>query len=460
MTGTAAGFTAPVEDSRPHAVAWALAPVAVALGSLALGAVALGHRSVSTDEAASLAQARGSLGTVLSRIVHDDPGQAGNLLLLKLASTVGDDERAIRAPSAIAVALAAGLLVVLGTMLLGRLGGVVAGIAMAANTGVIEAAREARPAALGILGVVVVTLLFVFALERGGGWRWVVYAVAVAALPLTHPLAASVLAAHGAALLARRDREDLRRAGIALLAGTAVAGLVLAWMAADRFDTVDGTGELDLEHLGRGLAHAIGWNPILLAAAVAGLVILFRQRASGSSASWRGALVSGLIAAPIAVTLLAAVALPVYAGAALVLCAPGIALAAGPVARTLSEVRGLVWAGLVLLLVASAAVTTVRLSTETGQDWRALARAVTRVRGVHETVVVVPQRSQAALAYYAPYLPIRLRARGDGAWVAVVAGTPTTAMAAARPVVGTPRYALLRQFRYGDDLRLQHWVRP
>ena len=33
VTGTAAGFTASVEDSRPHAVAWALAPVAVALGS-------------------------------------------------------------------------------------------------------------------------------------------------------------------------------------------------------------------------------------------------------------------------------------------------------------------------------------------------------------------------------------------------------------------------------------------
>ena len=226
MTGTAAGFTAPVEDSRPHAVAWAFAPVAVALGSLALGAVALGHRSLSTDEAASLAQARGSLGTVLSRVVHDDPGQAGNLLLLKLASTVGDDERAIRAPVGDRRrAGAPGLLVVLGTMLFGRLEGVVAGIAMAANTGVIEASREARPAASALLGVVVVTLLFVFALERGGGWRWVAYAIAAAALPLTHPLAASVLAAHGAALLARRDREDLRRAGIALLTGTAVAGL-------------------------------------------------------------------------------------------------------------------------------------------------------------------------------------------------------------------------------------------
>jgi len=44
--------------------------------------------------------------------------------------------------------------------------------------------------------------------------------------------------------------------------------------------------------------------------------------------------------------------------------------------------------------------------------------------------------------------------------VAVVADTPGGAIAAARPVVSTPRYALLRQFAYGDGLRLQHWVRP
>ena len=42
----------------------------------------------------------------------------------------------------------------------------------------------------------------------------------------------------------------------------------------------------------------------------------------------------------------------------------------------------------------------------------------------------------------------------------VVADTPSDAIAAARPVVRTPRYALFRQFRYGDGLRLQHWIRP
>ena len=163
-------------------------------------------------------------------------------------------------------------------MLLGRVAGLVAGVALAANAGVVEASREARPYALGLLGIVVATLLFVFALERGGGWRWVAYAVAAALLPLTHPLAASVLAAHGAALIARRDRADLRRAGVALLAGTVVAALLLAWMAADRFDAPDGAGALDLERLGRGLAQPAGWNPVLVVAAIVGLVALFGAR--------------------------------------------------------------------------------------------------------------------------------------------------------------------------------------
>jgi mannosyltransferase len=454
-----AAATAPVEQPRtPAALAWRLAPVGVALGSLALGAAALGHRSLTTNEATSVAQARGPLGALLSTIAHDDPGQAGELLLLKLAATVGADERTIRAPSAIAVALAAGLLVVLGTMLLGRVGGVVAGIALAANAGVVEASREARPYALGLLGIVVATLLFVFALERGGGWRWIPYAIAGAALPLTHPLAASVLAAHGAALIVLRERAGLRRAGIALVSGTVVAGLLLAWMAADRFDAPDGTGGLDLERLGRGIAPAIGWNPVLAVAAIAGIVALFQARDTASG-TWLGVLVASLIAAPVVATLLAAVALPVYAGA-LVLCAPGIALAAGAAVPLLSPARGLVSAGLAVLLVASAVTIAVRLTSGPEEDWRALAAAVKRERGARETIVIVPERSRDAFAYYAPYVPVVRFARGEGAWVAVVASTPVGAVAAARPSVHTPTYALLRQFRYGDNLRLQHWVRP
>ncbi len=439
-------------------LAWRLAPVGVALGSLALGVVALGHRSLTVDEGASAAAAQGSLGTVASRIVHDDPGQAGGLLLLKLAGTIGDSELALRLPSAVAVALAAGLLVVLGNLLLERIGGLVAGLAFAVNAGVIQASREARPYALGLLGVVLATLLLVLALERGGGWRWGPYAVVAAVLPLTHPLAASVLAAHGAALIALRERPDVRRAGIALVAGTAIAGVLLAWMAVDRTDAADGAGAFDLARLGRGLLHPIGANPVLLVAAAAGLYVLVGGPGARSG-RWRGVLVAALMAAPLVAQLLAALVLPVFTSA-LVLCAPGLALAAGAAAQLLTPVRGLVWAGVALLLASAAVTTADRLHDAPDQDWRALTAAVQRVRGDNETVVVVPARARAVVAYYAPYLPLISQVRGSGGWVAVVADTPNGAIAAARPVVHTPRYALLRQFAYGNGLRLQHWVRP
>ena len=109
---------------------------------------------------------------------------------------------------------------------------------------------------------------------------------------------------------------------------------------------------------------------------------------------------------------------------ALVLSAPGVALAAGAAVRLLAGARGLVWAGLALLVVSSAATLAVRLSTAPTEDWRALATAVRRVRGQHETVVLVPPSSRDVFAYYAPYVPVVRYARGDGAWIAVVAPTP------------------------------------
>ena len=448
----------PTGSSRSRAsVAWRLAPLAVGLGSLCLGAVALGRTSLSTDEAESLARARQPFGDLLHAIVHDDPVRAGHLLALKAATTFGTDAWAIRASSVIAVATAAALLVVLGTMLLGRVAGLVAGVALATNAGVVVAAREARPYALGLAGVVVATLLLVVALDRSGAW-WVPYGISCVALPLTHPLAASVLLAHGAALIALRDRARLRTAGIALTASAVGGGLLLAWMVADRLHAPDGAAAPTLAHLGRGLIHAGGWSPVLAAAAIAGLIALFSGRNEHPDA-WRAVLVAGLIGAPVAGTLLAAVVLPVYVGGALVLCAPGISLAAGAAVPLLRSRRALVVAGAALVVV-SAVTVTARIVARPSEDWRALATAVRRVRLPQETVVIVPERARAAFAYYAPDVQTSARARGDGAWIVVVADDPSQAIERARQLIRTPTYALLRQFSYGNGLRLQHWVRP
>ena len=252
--------------------------------------------------------------------------------------TLGDSELALRLPSAVAVALAAGLLVVLGTMLLERVGGLVAGLAFAVNAGVIEASREARPYALGLLGVVLATLLFVLALERGGGWRWVPYAVAAAALPLTHPLAASVLAAHGAALIALRERR------------TAARGHRARRRDGDRRRAARVDGGRPLRRARRRrcarslparprAARPIGCESRAGGRCCGAGSTCSSRRAGARSGRWRGVLVAALIAAPLVATLLAAVALPVFTGA-LVLCAPGIALAGGCGSPTPHAVRG------------------------------------------------------------------------------------------------------------------------
>ena len=462
-TATTSPPAARVDRSRP-AIVWALAPLAVGLGTLAVAAVAIGDRSVSTDEAASLAQADRPLGDVLHAVVHDDPGQGGYLLLLKLVTRVGTGETTVRIASAVAVALAAALLVVLGTRLLGRLGGLVAGVALGTNAGVVEVAREARPYALGILGIVASTLALVSALQRGRTWRWLGYGLLAVALPLTHPLAASVLLAHGAALVARRGRwpAGMDRAtcvGVGLVGAAATA--LLAWMAADRIGSTEGPGTLDLTTLGRGALHAVGWNPLFLAAAVAGAAALFAGRGR-EPAWWKPVLVSGLALAPVVVCLLAATVMPILPVSSLTLCAPGLALACGAAVELFPSGKEpwVTHIALAALALVAAAVLAARLTVAPAQDWRALANGVKRVQGAHETVVVVPDRSRAAFAYYAPYVRTTDHARGDGAWVAVVADTPAAAIARARVAVHTPTYALLRQFRYGDDLRLQHWVRP
>jgi mannosyltransferase len=444
--------------SRTHArLLWMLAPLAVGLGTLTVGAAALlPFRSLSTDEAVAVARARQPLGDLLHTIVHHEPAQAGYLLTLKAATLAGTDERTLRAASVIALALAAALTVVLGTLLLGRLEGLLAGVALGTNAGAVAVSRDAAAYALGLLGIVVATLLLVAAVERRRPWWWVLYGITCVVLPLTHPLAASVLLAHALALLVRRERHA---AGVGIVAaGMVIATVIVAWMAVDRFDVPGGTGGLDIGEVGNGLIRAAGWSPLLVVAAIAGLAALLGGGPAQAPA-WKSSLVAGMVVAPIVVTMLAATAMPVFPTVALVACAPGLALAAGAACRLLRD-STVLWLAVGSVLAVSALTIGAVIASEPDEDWHALAAAVHRVRGARESVVVLPERSRAAFAYYAPYTRTSLYARGDGAWVAVAADTPPSAIALGREAVRTPRYALLRQFRYGDGLRLQHWVRP
>ena len=111
---------------------------------------------------------------------------------------------ALRLPSVLAMAGAAGLTAVLGRRLFGAPAGLLAGLLFAVLPGTSRYAQEARPYALVTLFAVLAMVLLVRALDRPGRLRGSFYAAAVAGLGLAHLLALSLLAAHAVVVLTTR----------------------------------------------------------------------------------------------------------------------------------------------------------------------------------------------------------------------------------------------------------------
>jgi len=423
-----------------------------------LGLVALGHRSLDTDEAATVAGARGAFGDVVDTALSHDPARAGYLALLRPVVAWNDGEIWVRLPSVIAVVLAAIAAYRLGRRIAGRHAGAAASLILATSVGVVMLSRSVDPLALALAAMLLSSALFARAVDHGNVVWWTVYAVSAALLPLTHPIAASALAAQIAALAVARREVDLRRALPAVAVATVESVFFLAAAAIDRADAADGAGPLTLHALGLGLGRGAGWSPIVVALGVWGVVVLFRRATRAGTGLWQPVLVTGLAVMPLAGVLVAGIALPVYPRSALVVAAGGIALAAGIGLVSIPD-RNLRLAGAAAVAVIAAAAIATAAAEKPKENWREAARVVRAKTTSRDTVVVLPARSRAAFAYYAPDVRTGLVGRGDAVSVVVV-GDPALAVATARPVVSPPRYALLSADRTGTSLVVQRWVRP
>lgn len=423
-----------------------------------LGILLLTRRSLSSDEAVAVERARAPFRDLVERAVDHDPGTLGYLALLHPLVEWNDSEWAVRAPSVVAAALAALFGYLLGRALFGRIAGAIAGLALALDAGVVASSQQVRPYALAILAILVSTLLLVLALDRSALW-WIAYVPACAALSLTHPIAATVVVAHvvAAVLALRETRASVAAAAAALALGAAAAAPLTLAALADRADAWKGA-RLDPGEVATGLGRAAGWNVALAGLAVLGLFVLLSGRLPGAL-PWQAALVVGLIAAPLVGVLLAATFMPVFPARALVVCAPGLAVACGAGVAWIPDRRlALGAAGALAVLAVPALVGW--YTSPAPEDWRSAVATAGREVEPGETVVVIPPRSAAAVAYYDPELRLSSRGRGAGTWVFVRSSDDRGAIRAARAVVRTPAYALLSQERYGERLVLQHWVRP
>ncbi|MEU5912487.1 glycosyltransferase family 39 protein [Micromonospora sp. NPDC047527] len=170
--------------------------------TLAVTATGLGSAQLWRDELATWSAATRSPGD-LARLAGTIDAATGPYYLLMHGwiAVAGDSTVALRLPAALAMTVAAGLLAVLGERLVDRRTGLLAGLLFAVLPSTSRYGQEARPYALATALAVLATLLLVTALRRPGWARWAGYAVAVAALGLTHLIALTLLAAHALVVL-------------------------------------------------------------------------------------------------------------------------------------------------------------------------------------------------------------------------------------------------------------------
>ncbi len=179
------------------------------------------------------------------------------LFLRAWMGIVGDSEQALRLPSAAAMSLAAGLLVLVGRRLYRLEVGVVAGLLFALLPSVSRYGQEARPYAFVVAAVVAAMLLLLRALEKPASVRrWIAYALGVATIGFFHLVSLLVLIAHATMLLEAgsssrwpRPREGWRQwalaaaAGLLLVSPLVVVGSMqsaqVEWIRYTRHDLVD-----------------------------------------------------------------------------------------------------------------------------------------------------------------------------------------------------------------------------
>jgi len=172
---------------------WA-APVAV---TAALGVFEIGVPQLWRDELASWSAASRTLPQLWAMVHNIDAVLGLYYLGLHLWMAVfGDSATAMRLPSVIAMAGAAGVVALIGRRLGGRAAGLASGLVFALIPSVSRYAQEARPYAFAMFFAALATLTFLRAMERPSWSRWAIYAVVLAATGASNLVAVSVAAGH------------------------------------------------------------------------------------------------------------------------------------------------------------------------------------------------------------------------------------------------------------------------
>ena len=214
-----------------------------ALLTLVMTVVGIGTRSLWNDEYATWYAATLSFGDLKRLVANVDAVVAPYYLLMHgWIAVFGESAASLRMPSALAMAVAAGLIALIGRRLFDPGAGLTAGLLFAGLPAVCRYGQEARPYSFAIALATLATLMLLRAVERPTWRRWTLYGLCLIVAALAHIVALSILLAHALFMWHTfRSRGDFRQ---------------LRWIAGA---VIAVTGVLPLISEGHGQAGAIDW---------------------------------------------------------------------------------------------------------------------------------------------------------------------------------------------------------
>jgi uncharacterized membrane protein len=386
----------------------------------ALGLIALGRRSLWIDEVVDV-DFTGLAWTDFIRIAfHREASQALYLLLLKpwLALTSTGEWEA-RVPSVVFAAAAAGVLVALGIRLFqSRLVGLGAGLLLATNVMSVSWSQQVRQYALAMLLAVVVTYLFVWAVESDRLGPWLVYGAVAGIAIYAHFFVGLVVASHVLALIVLWQRRAAEMWAIAV-------GLTL-FIALPAFDFVlyHDTGQVDwiqdvtYEVVRSAVHQASGGSWMLPAIAAVGLVLLVVEALRRRRFAWRYVLVVSWLVVPLMLASAISYFKPILVERNLIVSLPALSLTAAYALSRLGPRAG----SLALVIVVAAGLTNVRdwYREPVGQDWRSAGHYVEHTKRSNDQLLSYPGWLAGPVTYYAnSEVDTSETLLADRAWVVV-----------------------------------------
>jgi mannosyltransferase len=354
------GPAIPPGSDRPTTLGAAWVAIIPALITLAVTLYRVQSPSFTRDEGATLLAVHRSFPQLVRMLGNIDVVHAEYYALIWAVTRVaGSSELAVRFPSAVAMALAAAMVTLIGQRLVCGRAGLAAGLVTAALPSVSFFAEDAREYAMEAGLAAVASYLLIRALDADRSRRgWLIgYGAVLAALGLGNLFSLLIIPAHALVLYARRRRgllsRDAARGWLAAAAAAIVVAMpvaVTATMQLHQFQWIKRPGIVAVI----SLAGLVGGQAVFFAAVaiiVAAIIVGALHGHARLARDWP----SGLVALAVPWLLLPPGLLlgvsfihPVFVFRYLAFCIPAAALLIGTALAALGRIAGI--AALVLLV--------------------------------------------------------------------------------------------------------------